>query len=154
MAAGVLAGAAMPYQSETSIPGRPCSASVETSGKASIRLSTVTPSTFTLPDFSNSTALSADRNMRSICPLNTWVIAGAVPGKGTCRSSTRAVCSINAIAACAVLPIPQLAADTEPGFCFAARTRSGTVAAFELGLATSAKGMTPMNATGSRSFEV
>src|SRR5438128_378921 len=91
IAAGVPAGARIPYHEPASYPGSPDSASVGTSGSNAERFFPVTASARSLPALMCGRIATMVPNMSWTSPLSRSTIAGDTPLYGTCTIRTPAI---------------------------------------------------------------
>jgi hypothetical protein len=78
-ATGVFAGALMPYHCVASNPGKPCSATVPTSGMVGRRLSPATAMARSLPDFTCGMRGGVPAEVACVRPARRSIRLGPVP---------------------------------------------------------------------------
>ena len=106
MALGVLPGASTPHQVPTSKPGRPASATVGVSGNSGERRALVTASSGSLPSRTWARMVGTVAKNRSTRPASSSTVAGPLPLKGTCVSSSPARWRNISPARWLMLPLP------------------------------------------------
>ncbi|KAG1381979.1 hypothetical protein G6F60_015135 [Rhizopus arrhizus] len=103
------AGAIRPSQAPMSKPGKPCSATVGTSGSIATRSGVLTASAFSRPDCT----LASDDTMGSkvavVRPPTMSVCAWLLPLYGTCTMAAPALDSSTAVTRWLVVPMPVVA---------------------------------------------
>ncbi|MNN49122.1 hypothetical protein D3C81_1636300 [compost metagenome] len=142
----------MACQTFTSTPGRPCSAAVGMSLKASTRRDCMAAYGFSAPAFSWPAMLVVWSHIRLTWPPRMSVSAGAVPLYGTVVSSVWIALWNSRPHRCEAEPIPALASDSLLALALMYGTRSLKVAGGSCLLPTSTIGTSATSPTISKSL--